>query len=246
MAMAGVVSVGKSDPPDVPLPSRPAVVEEELAFVSQRPGTELFLERFRIIKEAGVRHGMAVAQLGVVDGFYTTLLARAVGFSGIVFAVDPDEQSLVRVQERAFAYHVDNIVSISGGGESIPLPAEGVQMLLLVDSYNRFEHREAVLTSAIDALVPYGDLVLVEKQRIPGVTRPDIAAELRVGKEQAIEEVMAAGLSLVEEKNFLKWSYFLRFRKEPASDDVEDGPASSASAEGQVTVGEVDAGPGGR
>lgn len=240
------VSVAESDRAGVAPPPIPAVVEEELAFVSQRPGTELFLQRFRIVKEVGVRQGMAVAQFGVSDGFYTTLLARAVGVSGIVFAVDPDERSLARIQERAFSYHVDNIVSIVDDGQLIALPADGIQLVLLVDSYNRFGHPDLVLKAAVDALIPYGELVVVDKQRISGVTRPDIAAELRVGKEQVIEEVAAAGLSFVEERRFLNWSYFLRFRKVPVAARSEDIPVSSDSTAGQVTVGKIDAAPGGQ
>lgn len=89
--------------------------------------------------------------------------------------------------------------------------------------------------------MPYVELVLVDKQRISGVTRPDILDQLRVGKVQVIEEITAAGLSFVEERDFLRWSYFLRFRKVPELDSDADTSASSGSADGNVTVGEIDA-----
>lgn len=229
-ALIASMSVAEPNPVEITPPSIPTAVREELAYVSQRSATELFQQRFRIIKETGIRPGMTVAQIGVRDGVFTTLLARAVSGTGIVFAVDDDEGRLARVQRRAFSYHVDNIVSILGDGTSIPLPTEGVQIVLMLDSYNRFEHPEAILKAATRALIPHGELVLVDKHRIPGVTRPDIAAELRGDKVQAIETVTTAGLTLTEEKQFLEWSYFLRFRKEPEPEDHTDDPPSPGAA----------------
>ena len=72
----------------------------------------------------------------------------------------------------------------------------------------------ATLASIHRALRPGGTLVIVDFDRIPGVSREWLLGHVRCGKQQVIAEVEAAGFAFVEEVPLgFEENYFVRFRK---------------------------------
>jgi predicted methyltransferase len=71
-----------------------------------------------------------------------------------------------------------------------------------------------MLASIHRALRSGGVLVVIDYERIPGVSSSWILGHVRAGKETVIGEIEAAGFRLVEErKGLLSENYFLRFRR---------------------------------
>ena len=59
-----------------------------------------------------------------------------------------------------------------------------------------------------------GSLLLIDFERIPGVTREWTLQHVRAGKEVFRKEIEQAGFVFVEEKQgIMKENYFLRFEK---------------------------------
>lgn len=79
----------------------------------------MFLNPQSIVAQFGIIPGMQVADIGAGSGAYSILLAKAVGDSGRVFAVDVQQNLLTRLKSIAEAEHLHNMEIIWGDGEKI-------------------------------------------------------------------------------------------------------------------------------
>ncbi|MGA7980074.1 MAG: methyltransferase domain-containing protein [Chromatiaceae bacterium] len=181
--------------------------------VFERPGREVFDQRFRIVQATGVGPGMRVADVGAGTGLFTMLFARAVGPTGKVYAVDISKSFVADIERRAAAYHVDNVETILSKPKDTLLPSDGVDLVFVCDTYHHFEYPQAMLASIGRALRPGGELVIVDFRHIPGVSTPWVLSHVRAGQDEVTKEVKAAGFDLVDVEHFLRTNYFVRFRK---------------------------------
>lgn len=79
----------------------------------------MFLNPQSIVDQFGIIPGMQVADIGAGSGAYSILLAKAVGDSGRVFAVDVQQNLLARLKSLAEAEHLHNLEIIWGDAEKI-------------------------------------------------------------------------------------------------------------------------------
>jgi ubiquinone/menaquinone biosynthesis C-methylase UbiE len=194
------------------------------AKVFVRPGQEVYDQRFRIVHAARPHLGMRVADIGAGTGQFAVLFARAVGPEGRVYALGSSESFVAGLRELARTYRVDNIVPMVGTRQGTGLPAGSIDLAFLSDSYHRLEQPRAMLDSIYQALVPYGSLIVVDFRREVGVGSPWVMSHVRQGRDQVVAAIQDAGFRLVEEPDFLRESYFLRFEKVGDEPDLEVGP----------------------
>lgn len=71
------------------------------------------------------------------------------------------------------------------------------------------------MASIVRALRPGGRLIVIDFERIPGVTREWVLNHVRAGKDVFKKEILEAGLRFEEEVEIpgLEENYFLRFSK---------------------------------
>ncbi|MEA3276912.1 MAG: methyltransferase domain-containing protein [Pseudomonadota bacterium] len=181
--------------------------------IFERPGREIFDQRLRILQKIGLRPGMDVADVGAGTGFFTLLFAEAVGPAGKVYAVDISENFVADIRRRAARHQMDNVEAILNEQRDTRLPADSVDLVFVCDTYHHFEYPRAMLDSIARALRPGGELVVIDFRRIPGVSTPWVMSHVRAAKEKVTTEIRAAGFALVEEQDFMRENYFLRFRK---------------------------------
>lgn len=84
-----------------------------------------FLSPASVIAAAQVREGMRVADFGAGGGFFTRAAARAVGTSGVVWAVDAQKELLPRIKNMSEDEGLKNVEVIAGhidiaGGTHLP------------------------------------------------------------------------------------------------------------------------------
>ena len=72
------------------------------------------------------------------------------------------------------------------------------------------------MESLLGSLKPGGTVVVIDFERIEGVSRKWLLDHVRAGKEVFRKEIEDAGLTFVEELKIdgFKENYFLRFRKD--------------------------------
>jgi predicted methyltransferase len=176
-------------------------------------GREVYDRRNEIVAATGASPGSVVADVGAGTGLFTRLFAAKVSPGGKVIASDvakPFVEAIVRSAREQGLANVDGVV----GTQTDPkLPAGAVDIVFVSDAYHHFEQPQAMLAAIHAALKPGGRLVIVDFERIPGVTSSWILSHVRAGKETVIAEVEAAGFRFAGEKRLMKENYLVVFER---------------------------------
>ncbi|GMU20049.1 MAG: hypothetical protein AMXMBFR13_01500 [Phycisphaerae bacterium] len=109
-----------------------------------------------------LRPGMIVADIGAGSGYYTTRLAKIVGPSGRVKAVDIQPEMLEIIDQKARREKLANIDLVLGSEDDPRLEPASVDLALLVDVYHEFAFPYEMMQQIAKALRPGGRVVLVE------------------------------------------------------------------------------------
>jgi predicted methyltransferase len=116
----------------------------------------------RALMLIGIEPGMIVADVGAGSGYVTTRLAHLVAPTGRVYATDVQDEMLRILQARAAGQHLSNVVIVRGAETETNLPADTLDLALLVDVYHELRHPQEMLRSVRRALKSGGRLVLIE------------------------------------------------------------------------------------
>ena len=176
---------------------------------------EVFDARDAVVAACKMKKGMTVADVGAGTGLYTRLFAGAIGEEGWVYAVDINPRFLEHIQARAKQEGQKNITSVLCPEDSISLPANSLDLIFICDTYHHFEFPKATNESILRSLKPGGELLLVDFERVIGMSSAWLLGHVRAGKKVFRQEIEDAGLEFVEqvEVEGLKDNYFLRFKK---------------------------------
>lgn len=175
---------------------------------------EVFAHRARIARAVGLRPGMAVADIGAGTGLFVDFFARDVGPEGRVIAVEIAPRFVEHIRARAAARGFRQVTAVLCTDRSVELPEGSIERAFLCDTYHHFEYPRSTMPSIHRALRPGGEVVIVDFERIPGVSRQWLLDHVRCGKETVVAEVESCGFALVEEVDLgLRENYFLRFRR---------------------------------
>lgn len=165
-----------------------------------------------MLAHLGVRPGMVVCDLGCGNGFYSLPLARQVGPTGQVLAVDAQPEMLVLLRTRAEQAGIENITPILGSWHNPRLPAASVDLVLLVDVYHEFSYPQEMLAAMRQALKPAGLIVLVEyRAEDPEVPIQPLHKMTHV---QICKEMTANGFRLERQFDRLPWQHMLFFGRD--------------------------------
>ena len=155
-----------------------------------------------IVAALGDVRGKRIADIAAGKGYLTRPLARAVGASGRVFAVEVDEESLaaLRVLARDSFPNID-VVAGTTTDPKLPSAIDGV---VILNSYHELTDYKAVLAAIRSALKPGAMLVLVDN--VAGgfggfVTREDQASHHAIDPKFVIDELKAAGFEIVKRQD---------------------------------------------
>ena len=176
---------------------------------------EIYARRNDLVAASGVKAGMTVADVGAGTGFMAMLFARQVEPGGRVIAVEISKPFAAAIAQRAKNEGVNNLTTVIGTQTETGLPADTLDIVFTSDVYHHFEQVAATLASIKRALKPGGRFIVVDFERIPGVSPQNTLDHVRAGKQTVIEEVLAAGFRLREEVRSLelKTNYCLIFER---------------------------------
>lgn len=191
--------------------------DEEWIRRFESEGREIFDFRYAIVDELGLRPGVDVADIGAGSGLLSRLAALRVAPDGIVHAIDISPTMIDYIAGTANSMGLDNLRAMLGEPNSPGLPPNSVDVVLVVATYHHFEYPQEMLAGIKSALRPDGLFVLVDNERIEGVTSPGILSMVRAGKGTFMDEVINAGFELVEDVDIegMEEHYMLKFRHRP-------------------------------
>lgn len=179
----------------------------------EHEGREVYDQREQIVAATGVTPGMVVADIGAGTGLFTRLFAPRVNPGGMVIAVDISKTFVENILRTSREQNLRNVHGVVNTPSDVSLARESIDLAFVCDTYHHFEYPQSMLASIHRALKPNGTLVIVDFERIPGVSSSWVLNHVRAGKETVIAEIEAAGFRLIEDRPLLKDNYFLRFAK---------------------------------
>lgn len=163
-------------------------------------------------KQLKLTEGMVVCDMGCGNGYWTLPMARDVGKTGRVLAVDIQREMLKKLQVRAAKAKLKNIESVLGDVDDPNLPVGEIDLLLMVDVYHEFSHPESMLWEIRNSLSPKGVVALLEyREEDPKVP---IKPLHKMSKAQVMKEYQANGFKLVREYNQLPWQHLMFFARD--------------------------------
>ncbi len=163
------------------------------------------------LKAIGVAPGSSAADIGAGSGYMTIRMARLVGPSGKVYAVDIQQRMLDLLAQNLKSRKITNVEPVLGAVDDPKLPAAAVDLVLLVDVYHEFSEPQSMLRHIRESLKPDGRLVLLEyRGEDPAVP---IRPEHKMTVAQVKAELEPEGYRLDEVKENLPRQHILIFRK---------------------------------
>jgi len=177
---------------------------------------EVFANREAIVAAIEIKQDASVADVGAGTGPFIGLFAQAVGKEGKVYAIDIAPKFVQHLADRAQREGHANIEARLCSEDSVDLEPLSIDYAFICDVYHHFEFPRSTMGSLHSALRPGGEVVIVDFERIPGVSREWIMGHVRAGKEEVFAEMASFGFEMVEEISLagLKENWVARFRKQ--------------------------------
>ena len=188
-----------------------------------RPEREQEEAPSQVLEQLQIKPGMTVVDFGCGNGFYSLPMARMVGKDGKVLAVDIQPEMLQMLKERAATEGVDNVEPILSTEKDTKLPAEAVDLLILVDVYHEFSFPKQMLAGIRQSLKDDGVVALLE-YRAEDPTVP-IKPLHKMSKKQILKEYEANGFKLVKEFDGLPWQHLMFLGRDNEWKPKESAPA---------------------
>ncbi len=160
---------------------------------------EVFKYRHRIVAALGLRQGDRVADIGCGTGPFESILSKAVGPLGWVYALDIAPKFVAHVKKRVEKEGLKNVEVRQSQQNDVGLPTASIDLAFICDVYHHFEDPPVILASIRRALKPHGRLAIVEFDRIEGKSSPFILKHVRAGKDVFRAEIEAAGFRFLRE-----------------------------------------------
>ena len=176
---------------------------------------EVYQARQEIMQQLNLKSGMRVADVGAGTGFYSILMSEAVGDDGWVYAIDISPKFIEYLSNHFDERSMNNVTTVMCDDDSICLPPGSIDAAFICDVYHHFEYPIDTIRSIHRAMVKGGRLVVIDFERIPGVSRDWTLEHVRGDKQTFINEIQEAGFELVAERTIpgFKENYYLEFRK---------------------------------
>jgi ubiquinone/menaquinone biosynthesis C-methylase UbiE len=162
-----------------------------------------------VVAALGLRPGDAVADLGAGTGYFMERLARAVGPSGTVYAVETEPKLLVYLRDRAARAGLGQVVPVLASPDRPRLPPRSLDVLLVVDTYHHIDGRVAYFHTAAGCLRPAGRVVVVDWRKRDLPVGPP--AHHKLPRQQVEDEMRRAGYRLAAAPDLLPYQYVLVF-----------------------------------
>ena len=162
-----------------------------------------------LLKSLNLQKGMVIADVGAGTGYLSGRMADSVGVSGVIYAADVQPEMIAKL--KSLTKNHPNIKPVLSEPKNVNLPANSVDMAVLVDVYHELDSPFEVVQSITTALKPNGKLVLVEYRaeddKVP------IKQTHKMTEAQVIKELSVQPVKWVKTIETLPWQHVVIFVK---------------------------------
>jgi len=157
--------------------------------------------------------GNVVADVGAGTGYFERYLAKAVGTSGRVLALDVEPHMVAYLKQRVKKEGLANVSVQKVGATEPGLPDHSVDRVLIVDTWHHVPQRAQYAAALNRALRPGGFVVVVDFTAESPEGPP---AHARLSPETVISELQTGGLSARTVAESLPFQYVVIGQKQGA------------------------------
>lgn len=213
LLLAGTIAFGQRLPLKHPVSGRPIaqVMSAAGADWLERSERESEESPSKAVALLGLKPGMVVTDLGAGTGYYAVRMARLVGPTGKVYAVDIQPKMLELLGKRLSSAGITNVEPLLGAEAETNLPPGSQDLIILVDVYHEFSKPQEMLRSIRKALKEDGRLVLLEFRK------EDPAIPIRLEHKMTLAEVKTElepeGFRIEKVLDNLPWQHMIFLRK---------------------------------
>lgn len=156
-----------------------------------------------------------VADIGCGTGYFSLRMAKLTP-QGKVLGVDIQPEMLDLLKKNAADKKAPNVRPVLGTTDDPKLPADAVDLVLLVDAYHEFDQPYEMMRHVADSLTPTGRVALVEYR----AEDPDVPIKPhhKMTEAQAIKEMAAVGLVHQSTDESLPWQHLMFFTRPQAAE----------------------------
>ncbi len=120
-----------------------------------------------VVKQLGLDEGASVVDIGCGPGRVTIPLARAVGPSGKVFALDVQGEMLAKLREKVEAQRLTNVEFVQGDARKQNFPPQSLDAAVSVMALGEIPDYSQIFPAVFSALKPGGQLLISESRFDP-------------------------------------------------------------------------------
>jgi ubiquinone/menaquinone biosynthesis C-methylase UbiE len=173
------------------------------------PARDAWQKPDAVLYELGVAPGMTVADLGAGTGYFSVRVAKAVGPTGHVLALDVEAKLVAYLEARAAKEKLPQIAARLVPPDDPKLPAHRVDLVLIVDTWHHIDDRLSYLAKLAAGLAPGGRVAVVDFKKGDFPVGPPDAHKLTA--DEVTAEFDEAGWTLAGHWDDLPYQYVLSF-----------------------------------
>ncbi len=163
----------------------------------------------RVVEALAIQPGDRVADLGAGSGYFTVHLARAVGPSGRVYAVDVDAEMNEYLEERLAEEGIENVEVVLGEFEDPLLPDGQIDLLFTSNTYHHLQDRPAYFRRVRADLTAEGRVAVIDFDGTEGLFVKLMGHF--TDKQTLLSEMEEAGYRVARDHGFLERQSFVEF-----------------------------------
>ncbi len=183
--------------------------------MEQNPIFKDFINPNKLIIKFGLKENMHVADFGIGSGYFTILMAKAVGENGSVAALDILEAPFEVVKNKAELEGLENIKFIRGDLEAAggsKLDDSSQDFVLLANILFQSQQKESIVKEATRVVKMGSRVVIVDwKKDLDALGGPP--EEFRTNPEEVKRMAQAVGLKFENEFEAGQYHYGIIFSK---------------------------------
>jgi arsenite methyltransferase len=180
--------------------------------VLEDPARDAYQKPHEVVMSLGLKEGETVADIGAGSGYFAFRLSHHVGESGRVYAVDINPDMILYMNRRIRDMKVKNLITVLAAPDDPLLMDASIDLFFVCETWHHIQNKTQYLALMRKMLKPGGRIVMIDfkKKDLP-VGPPD---EMKIAREDVIDQMKAGGFRLAKEYTFLPYHYFLVFSAE--------------------------------
>ena len=175
-----------------------------------------------LIKALKLKAGDKVADIGVGTGYFARRISRVIGPKGTVYGVDIQQEMLDLLKRNLKNAGINNVEGVLGTIQNPNLPANTIDLALMVDVYHEFSPPYEMMQNICKALKTGGRIAFVEYR----MEDPNVPMKLlhKMSQLQVLKEATPHPLEWVETISVLPRQHIIIFKKTGAKTAKSNEP----------------------